>query len=161
MKMIKIALTLSLLAGFTAVAAPARADAYGAAGCGLGSIVIGNKPGFMQVLAATTNGTFGSQTFGITSGTSNCADTGGGVKSAQAFVETNREALAKDIARGQGETISSLSSLAGCDGTAVGSTLQSEFNKIFTKSSLSDKEVSSNVVGVLKSHGELSCKKLI
>jgi len=160
MKMIKVALTLSFLAGIVAAAAPARADAYGAAGCGLGSIVIGNKPGFMQVLAATTNGTSGSQTFGITSGTSNCADTGGGAKSAQNFVETNREALAKDIARGQGETIASLSALAGCQG-AVGTTLQADFGKIFTKASLTDKHVSSNVVDVLKAHGELSCKKLI
>jgi hypothetical protein len=161
MKMIKVALTLSFLAGLTAVAAPAHADAaYGTAGCGLGSLVIGNKPGIVQVVAATLNGT-GYQTFAITSGTSNCGDTGGGVKSAQAFVETNREALAKDIARGQGETISSLSTLAGCDGKTVGSALQADFGKIFTKSSLTDKEVSANVVGALKSHGELSCKKLI
>jgi hypothetical protein len=161
MKMIKFALTLSFLAGLTALATPARADgAYGTAGCGLGSIVIGNKPGFMQVFAATTNGTFGNQTFGITSGTSNCADAGGGAKSAQAFVETNREALAKDIARGQGETISSLSALAGCQG-AVGTALQADFGKIFTKASLTDKQVSGNVVDALKAHGELSCKKLI
>src|SRR6266571_3742686 len=42
---------------------------YGAAGCGLGSMVFGNQPGGVQVLAATTNAT-GIQTFGITTGTS-------------------------------------------------------------------------------------------
>ena len=42
-------------------------------GCGLGSLVIKDQSTVMlQVLAATTNGTSGSQTFGITSGTSNC-----------------------------------------------------------------------------------------
>src|SRR6266545_2071443 len=45
---------------------------YGLAGCGLGSMLIGSKPGIVQIFAATTNGSFGTQTFGITSGTSNC-----------------------------------------------------------------------------------------
>src|SRR5690348_11977029 len=46
---------------------------YGMAGCGLGSLVFGpNDAPVAQVLAATTNGTFASQTFGISSGTSNC-----------------------------------------------------------------------------------------
>src|SRR3954469_2639303 len=50
---------------------------YGMAGCGLGSLIFGpvNSPG-AQILAATTNSTFGSQTFGITSGTSNCVSGG-------------------------------------------------------------------------------------
>ena len=67
---------------------------YGDAGCGLGSILFGAKPGFVQVFAATTNGTFGSQTFGITTGTSNCGGGGGGTPTARNYVETNREAAA-------------------------------------------------------------------
>src|SRR5262245_36738363 len=98
----------------TTASTPAQARAYGPAGCGLGSLIFEPNSGFTQVFAATTNGTFGTQTFGITSGTSNCAGGGGGSASAKAFVETNRVALAKDIARGQGETIDSLSRLAGC-----------------------------------------------
>jgi len=45
-------------------AGPAKADPYGTAGCGPGSMAFWNKPGIIQVLAATTNGTFGTQTFG-------------------------------------------------------------------------------------------------
>ena len=42
-------------------------------GCGLGSMIIKNQNSTMlQAIAATTNGTSGNQTFGITSGTSNC-----------------------------------------------------------------------------------------
>lgn len=49
---------------------------YGMDGCGLGSIVFGNDNGTLkQVIAATLNGT-GMQTFGITSGTSNCVSAG-------------------------------------------------------------------------------------
>jgi hypothetical protein len=139
----------------------AMADGYGAAGCGLGSMLIGNKPGFMQVLAATTNGTSASQTFGITTGTSNCADSGGGAASAQAFIQTNREAFAKDVARGNGETINGLSTLAGCrNPTAVGTALQGSFGRIFPSAKATDTQVSQSAVDALKAHPELDCKLL-
>lgn len=156
-----------LLSGFVAMmaafASPASADAaaYGAAGCGLGSVIFGSSPGFVQIFAATTNGTSGNQTFGITTGTLNCADTGGGTASAKAFIETNREALAKDISRGQGETIASLSTLAGCsDSRAVGASLQKNFSTIFPSGQVSDTAVSGSVINVLRSERSLSCKKV-
>src|SRR5258706_1629657 len=81
---------------------------YGPAGCGLGSLIFSPDSGFTPIFAATTNGTSYTQTFGISSGTSNC-DTGpSSSKSAKVYVETNREALAKDIARGSGETLAGL-----------------------------------------------------
>jgi hypothetical protein len=139
----------------------AQAKSYGPAGCGLGSLIFEPNSGFTQVFAATTNGTFGSTTFGITSGTSNCADTGGGSASAKAFVETNRVALAKDIARGSGETIEGLSKLAGCrEATAVGSSLQRRFDQIFTDASASDSEVSESVIDALRTDTSLSCSAL-
>ncbi|MDD9936237.1 MAG: DUF3015 domain-containing protein [Myxococcales bacterium] len=152
-----LAMTLGL-----AMAAPvAHADGYGTAGCGLGSILFGDDPGIIQVLAATTNGTFGNQTFAITSGTSNCADSGGGSASAKAFIEANRESLSKDIARGQGETITNLSALAGCaDEAAVGTTLQKNFSEIFPEASVNDTQVSESVLQTLKSNTALSCKLL-
>jgi hypothetical protein len=142
------------------VTSVAMADAYGTAGCGLGSIVFGDKPGMIQVLAATTNST-GVQTFGITSGTSNCGSSEPSAESAKAFVETNREALAKDAAKGNGETIASLTTLAGCsDAAAVGATLQSSFSTIFPAASVTDQQVGQSVLETLKAHPELSCKQL-
>jgi hypothetical protein len=134
---------------------------YGPAGCGLGSMIFDPDSGFTQIFAATTNGTSGNQTFGITTGTSNC-DTGpGSGDSAKVFVETNRSAFAKDAARGRGETISSLSELAGCeDSVAVGKKLQKNFKQIFTSAKASDGEVSDNVVEMLKSDESLSCTNL-
>jgi hypothetical protein len=143
------------------VASVAMADGYGTAGCGLGSIVFGDKPGMIQVLAATTNGTSANQTFAITSGTSNCGSSEPSAESAKAFVETNREALAKDVARGKGETIASLTTLAGCsDASAVGATLQQNFSSIFPAASVSDVTVGQSVLETLKAHPELSCKQL-
>lgn len=133
---------------------------YGDAGCGLGSMLFGSQPGIVQVLAATTNGTFGTQTFGITSGTSNCGAAGAIVQAKQ-FVEGNRPAMAKDISRGQGETIRSLSSLAGCkDAGAVGRKLQQSYGRIFSSATVSDRQVGSSVVDVLKKDRTLACTKL-
>jgi hypothetical protein len=155
-------LTLVALASVsTTVSAPAQARSYGPAGCGLGSLIFDPGSGFTQIFAATTNGTFGSQTFGITSGTSNCAGGSGGSASAKAFVETNRVALAKDIARGQGETIDSLSKLAGCSASGqVGSSLQQRFDQIFTDASASDSQVGDNVIQALRSDASLRCDAL-
>ena len=140
---------------------PAGAAKYGPAGCGLGSLIFDANSGFTQIFAATTNGTSGNQTFGISSGTSNC-DTGAGNKqSARAFVQTNRAALAKDIARGRGETISNLSALAGCSNSkAVGVKLQRNFRSIFSSAKATDTQVSDSVVNVLSSDAALSCSNL-
>ena len=134
---------------------------YGPAGCGLGSLIFEPNSGFTQIFAATTNTTFGTQTFGITSGTSNCENTNGGSASAKAFVETNRGALAKDIARGNGESIAALSQLAGCpDASSVGRVLQRNFTRIFPDQSAADTDVSSAVVQVLRADATLDCKSL-
>ena len=46
-------------------------------------------------------------------------------------------AVAKDIARGQGETIDSLTRLAGCvDARAVGASLQKNFDRVFPSASI-------------------------
>ena len=156
----KLVGTLGLGLFFTS--ANALAGNYGPAGCGLGSMIFEPDSGFTQVFAATTNNLFGTQTFGITSGTSNCAPGGGSAANTKSFVQTNRATLAKDIARGNGETIMSLTQLAGCqDPSAVGATLQKNFRTIFPNASVSDVEVSESVVGVLKSEQSLSCSSLI
>jgi hypothetical protein len=134
---------------------------YGAAGCGLGSIIIGNSPGIVQIFAATTNATFYSQTYGITSGTSNCDSGDSGDDSARIFIYGNREALAKDISRGNGETISNLSTLAGCqDPKAVGVSLQHSFKAIFPNASVSTDQVSDAILNTLKSDKTLACGSL-
>ena len=48
----------------------------GDAGCGLGGMLIKSNTKLMQLFAVTTNGTLGSQTFGITFGTSGCSASG-------------------------------------------------------------------------------------
>ena len=85
-------------------------------GCGIGSTIFKGKSGVApQVLAATTNGSFGNQTFGITSGTLGCATDGvvdNPVKVSM-FIDTNMDKLAQDMSVGNGEALNSLADLMG------------------------------------------------
>lgn len=105
----------TLLAGLTL--SPAALANYGSSGCGLGSMIIQSDTIVMQILAGTTNGTFASQTFGITTGTSNC--TASGLVKAdmeqEAFAEANLDALRRDMARGQGEHLAAFATLLECE----------------------------------------------
>jgi hypothetical protein len=153
---------LLVLLALSAGAVPAAAaPVYGTAGCGLGSVLFGAKPGFMQVFAATTNVTAGNQTFGITSGTSNCDKAADGSDLAKIFIEVNRESIARDSSRGAGETVVSLAAIAGCaDPAAVGAVLQRRFGSVFPDASVSSEQVSEAVVDVLKADSALACTNL-
>ncbi len=152
----------SIWVGVAGSVSAANTDRFGMAGCGLGSLLFGDDPGKLpQILGATTNGTSGNQTFGITSGTSNC-DPKAGPAGARIFIETNREALAKDAARGSGETVAGLSSLAGCrDAGGTGSALQRNFGIIFPHAGVSDAHVSATVLEILAADRSLACDKLL
>ena len=152
-----VAVLAVLLAGTASAQGLKGSGAYGAAGCGLGSLVFQNQPGAVQILASTTNGTFGSQTFGITTGTSNC---GAGLmaQGTKSFVEANREALAKDIARGQGEAIGALTVINRCaDSRAVGAALQARFGAIFPTEDASSDHVTGVILETLHANAALRC----
>jgi len=130
---------------------------YGAAGCGLGSLAFGNTPGGVQILAATTNGLFGTQTFGITTGTSNCGP-GLFAMGTKNFVEANREALAKDISRGTGEAIGALAVINACqDSAKVGAALQANFAAIFPSDQVSNDDVTKAILETLHGDEALGC----
>ena len=101
---------------FLPVTAFAAANNVGS--CGLGSKVFEGQKGVApQVLAVTTNGTFGNQTFGITSGTLGCSQDGvvtSAWKTAM-FIDGNKSQLARDAASGQGETLDALAALLKID----------------------------------------------
>ena len=99
---------------------PGYEEAYGMAGCGLGSIAAKEfswDNGFVQVSASTTNGSYGNQTISMTIGISNCDD-GLLTKELQSeqevFVGANFAQLSKDAARGEGEYIRAFADLLGC-----------------------------------------------
>jgi len=121
-------------------------------GCGLGSQILKNQDSvLMQVFAATTNGTSGNQTFGITSGTSGCAKPSKFVSNDKAnkFVAENMDALALNISNGQGEALDTLATLLHVSNKDVfASTLQSNFDKIYTSENVTSAEVIDNIVAL-------------
>ena len=103
-----ILLISALLVSSVALAA----KPYGMAGCGLGSVMLGKQGN--QIFAATTNGT-GTQTFGISSGTSNCVTATEQTAMIRNFIEANYASLVTDMAKGQGDSMKTLSGFYGCD----------------------------------------------
>ncbi|HEX7124991.1 MAG TPA: DUF3015 family protein [Thermodesulfobacteriota bacterium] len=149
--MLASAVVLLGLGVTNADAANLNPSTYGTAGCGLGSLIFQDEPGLVQVLAATTNGTFGNQTFGITTGTLNCVDRRSTSRRAALFVEANREALVKDVSRGSGETLVGLSAIMGCSDTkAVATSLQSNFSTIFLSEPSSTDQVTDAILETIR-----------
>lgn len=88
-------------------------------GCGLGKLAWADtknqKNIAPQVMMATTNGTFGSNTFGISSGTSGCTNDGQvwAEQKTNVFAAINFDNLSQEMAQGRGEHLSSLATLMG------------------------------------------------
>ncbi|PJZ46938.1 DUF3015 domain-containing protein [Leptospira brenneri] len=126
------------------------AEPYGMAGCGLGSMVPAWKNDIGQVVAATTNGSLSSQTFGITSGTSNCT-TDGIVRAdrvQEVFVTYNEEPLELETTQGTGERIRTIASLLGCPthGIELGKLMKEKHSYIFEKSKEGDSTTRSQLI---------------
>ena len=137
------------------------ASGYADGGCGLGSIVFGNEPGAVQVLASTTNGTSGNQTFGITTGTSNCNPAGLVKldKEREVFAEQNYSTLVKEMAMGEGENLDTLAGLYGCSQdshSAFGSMVQDNFANIVKSDTSTSQEMLSILNSELAGHAVLS-----
>lgn len=90
-------------------------------GCGLGSLIIQKNTIISQTASMTTNGSFSSQFFGITSGTSNCSSNGFAFreKEAEVYAESHLPELQVEMARGSGENLDAFALLLGCRGDAL------------------------------------------
>lgn len=150
MKKIVIA-ALATLAGASAMAA------NNVGSCGWGSKVFEGQSGIApQVLAATTNGTLGNQTFGITFGTSGCTQDGvvtSTWKTAM-YIDGNRVALARDAAAGQGESLNVLADVMGvkaADRALFASTIKANFATVFA-----NEQVAANLKSVLAANAQLA-----
>lgn len=87
-------------------------------GCGLGKLAWSDygaqKQIAPQVFMATTNATFGSQTFGISFGTSGCTNDGVIMKNKRIDLAARTfDSLKQEMAQGQGEHLTSLATLLG------------------------------------------------
>ena len=140
----------------SAFAASATGTARSNVGCGLGTMLFQNnadQSSLLQAFQATTNGTLGNQTFGVTSGTSECKQPTKFVSNERLneFVVANMDDLAKDIARGNGETLEAFADLMDVPADKrpeFYQKLQVSFSKIFTSENVVFANVVDNVADV-------------
>jgi hypothetical protein len=139
MKRVLLAIALS--------AAPVLASADNVGNCGWGTKLFDGSTGpGPQVLAVTTNGTLGNQTFGISSGTSGCTQDGM-VKSnwkTSMFIDGNKQRLARDMSTGRGETLDALAHLMGiqdADRAQFNQTAQQNLVRIFPSENAATDEI--------------------
>jgi hypothetical protein len=137
---------IALLVGFifvvasvspaAAATAKARGAAgYGSAGCGWGGNVIQKRDFWAQFGAWILNGVSSNQTFAMTSGTSGCSKIGLILAENEqtTFVENNYGSLVREMAAGEGEHLSTLAGLLGCqtgDVTVFGAFTQANYSTI-------------------------------
>lgn len=152
MKKLLLCAVLTALAATPAFAASGKANT----GCGLGTVLWAGKADnsiISQASQATTNGSFGTQTFGISSGTLECGTPPKFVQNERLnhFVRANMDNLAKDIAQGRGESLDTFAELLEVPADqrpAFNARLQQNFDKIFTSPSVELAAVIDNSVTV-------------
>jgi hypothetical protein len=125
-------------------------------GCGAGTKIWAGQSGTpYKVMAATTNSSFGSQTFGISSGTLGCHQDG--TVTAQnrvpMFASANLDQLSADIAAGHGDALSALASLyhvSDADRPGFYTLLQSHYREIFSSADTTSGQVVTAMNDVLR-----------
>ena len=147
----KILSAVVICAAFSLATSAHAVDSTG--GCGLGSMAWRGQSGIIpQSLAITTNGIFGSNTFGVTFGTSGCDPngriTGGTGRMMLAFLEDNMEQFAMDAAAGKGETIETLAGIMNVDSDKLGKEVQRNFAYIFPNDDVEAADVTLRVMEV-------------
>ena len=130
------------------------------AGCGLGSTLFAGQSGIApNVLAATTNGISGNQTFGITTGTLGCNQNDTVTAAADTFLDANMERVARDMATGEGEALDTLATLMGveaADKAAFYTASQSNFKAIFSRDDVNSSEVMASLKSVMSKDAALA-----
>jgi hypothetical protein len=130
--------------------------------CGWGSKVFEGQRGIApQVLAVTTNGTFGNQTFGVTSGTSGCTQDGAVSSNWKTalFIDGNKQQLARDMAVGSGETLDSLAHLLGLeaqDRALFNRVAKDNMARIFPSNEVATQQVVASLREVMASDARLA-----
>ena len=155
----------ALMAGAVVlIASVSYAGSQNDAGCGVGSMIFKENGKMEQVLAATTNGIWGNQTFGITTGTLGCGESApapapkkrSSLKEQEGYVAANFRNLSREMAAGKGEYVSSLASMLGCDQAAFGKMTQSKYETLFPSVKVTPSELLSSVRGEIAKDAGLS-----
>ncbi len=123
-------------------------------GCGVGTLIFdGISDGFLsQTLAGTTNRIYFTQLSGVSSGTLGCKQAQMASRETFIFVAKNMDNIAKDMAMGEGESISALAELMNVESSKKGmffAALQLNFDAIYTHDDIDASGVLDNINSII------------
>ncbi len=129
-------------------------------GCGWGSMLFEGSTGTpSHVVAATTNGFSGNNTFGMTSGTNGC-DTSKPLdyRGTSALISHNMDRLSNDIAKGDGEMLSTVAIVMGIEEQDVPTfkkVMHENFNTLYPNSDVTSDQVVESMISVMSENATL------
>lgn len=148
--------TKAILLAAALVVAPLSAQADDDIGCGWGTQIFKGEKGVVQKLAASwLNGMFGAQSISITFGLSGCGswdDTITASAQTRHFAASNLDALARDAAVGNGESLDALATLLEVeDRTAFGAFTQANYAALFPTATVTSDEMLVSLDALMRS----------
>jgi hypothetical protein len=154
---------LGALAGTVFFAPIAQAaGSHPMAGCGLAYLLFAkdNNTQGIQILASTTNNLWGTQSFGITSGTSGCTQDGALAfnREVEVYAAVNLTNLAEEMAKGEGEYVVAFTSLLGANDDTRATMLrffQDKYSVLFPSEETNSIEMLDALKAELSAHPEL------
>lgn len=138
----------------------AMADAAGGPNCGWGNMLFEGQSGTApHVLAVTTNGTSGNNTFGMTSGTNGCSTSGKLTYGGKNVVSSIMNEFSEDVARGEGDALNTVAVVYGvapADRDAFAQVMHENFNVIFPNENVTADDMMASIEAVMKADSRLS-----
>ncbi len=123
----------------------------GNVGPGLGYLLVHEKEGMgWDLLGAFLNGIWYNQFFAISFGTWGYDKAAVAMTETNQFISDNMDALANDIAKGEGEYLDTLSTMLNVsDSVAFKASLQNNFDEIFSSSEVSAQDVANKIYSLV------------
>ena len=143
-----------------AASTSAFADAAGGNDCGWGQMLFEGQSGAVpHVVASTTNGSSGNNTFGMTSGTNGCSTTGKLTYGGKSMIAAVMTEFSEDVAAGNGEAMNAVAVLMGIeqsDRQTFAEVAHSNFKVIFPSEKTTAEEALASLEQVMKSDVRLA-----
>ena len=151
-----------LIASTLLISTSALADAPGSQTCGWGNMLFAGQSGTpSHVLAVTTNGSTGNNTFGMSFGTNGCSTKGTLTYGGKEMIDVSMimDEFSEDVARGDGEALTAVAvslGVAEADRDLFKSTLHNNFNTLFPSEEATTEHVVSSMFSLMKNDEKLA-----
>jgi len=149
--------TVLLIASSTAFA-----EVPGGPDCGWGNMLFkGQSGGGPHIVASTTNGTSGNQTFGMTSGTNGCSTDGTLTYGGDAWINASAmmDEFSEDVAQGHGDALNAVAVIIGVeqqDRDVFAQVMHENFTTIFPNEDVTAEQALASVNTVMKNDPRLA-----